>query len=149
MNKDIVIITAHCDDEEKIETLIECINELKSQKYSIIVSSHINVPNIIYDMVDYVIYDKENPLIYHHELNNLGSASTWFWTSYDGFYQEYTLDFNHAYAVLKLIKNGVAISKINGYNISHVVCYDYIIKDKGLLNSHTESLNDNDVISYS
>lgn len=145
--KSIVIITAHCDNQEKIDTLIECINELKSQGYPIIVSSHIKVPDIIYDMVDYVIYDKENPLIYNHEFDKLNS-STWFWTLYDGFYQEYTLDFNHAYAVLKLMKNGVAISKINGYDISHIICYDYLIKDKEVLIEHIESLEDNDVFSY-
>jgi hypothetical protein len=148
MSKDIVIITAHCDDQEKIDTLIECIDELKSQGYPIIISSHIQVPNNIYDMVDYVIYDKENPLIYNHEFDEFGGSNTWFWALYDGFYQEYTLDFNHAYAVLKLIKNGVSLAKINGYEISHVVCYDYIVKDKNLLNQHTKHLEEYDVFSY-
>jgi len=142
MNKDIVIITAHCDDQEKIDTLIECIDELKSQGYPIIVSSHIKVPDEIYDMVDYVIYDKENPLIYNHEFSEYGQSSTWFWALYDNFYQEYTFDFNHAYAVLKLIKNGVSIASINGYKISHVVCYDYIIKDKNLLANHVNHLEE-------
>jgi hypothetical protein len=148
MNKDIVIITAHCDDQEKIDTLIECIDELKSQGYPIIVSSHIKVPDEIYDMVDYVIYDKENPLIYNHEFSEYGQSSTWFWALYDNFYQEYTFDFNHAYAVLKLIKNGVSIASINGYKISHVVCYDYIIKDKNLLANHVNHLEEYDVFSY-
>lgn len=145
--KDIVIITSHCDDQEKIDTLIECINEIKSQGYPIVVSSHIQVPDIIYNMVDYVIYDKENPLIYNNEFDRLG-VSTWFWSLYDNFYQEYTFDFNHAYAVLKLIKNGVSISSINGYDISHVVCYDYIIKDKNLLKTHLNYLEQYDVFSY-
>jgi len=148
MNKDIVIITAHCDDQEKIDTLIECIDELKSQGYPIIVSSHIKVPDEIYDMVDYVIYDKENPLIYSYEFSEYGSATTWFWAYYDNFYQEYTFDFNHAYAVLKLIKNGVALSQVNGYQISHVVCYDYILNDKDLLSSHAKHLEEYDVFSY-
>ena len=148
MNKDIVIITAHCDDQEKIDTLIECIDELKSQGYPIIVSSHIKVPDEIYDMVDYVIYDKENPLIYSYEFSEYGSATTWFWAYYDNFYQNYTFDFNHAYAVLKLIKNGVALSQVNGYQISHVVCYDYILNDKDLLSSHTKHLEEYDVFSY-
>jgi len=132
---EIVIITAHCDDETKINMLIDCINEIKSQNYPIIISSHIKVPEEIYDIVDYVVYDKENPIIFNHEFSEYGSASTWSWTYYDGFFQEYTHDFNHAYAVLKLIKNAVAISNVNGYDISHVVCYDYIIRDKNLLKS--------------
>ena len=148
MNKDIVIITAHCDDQEKLDILVECINEVKSQGYPIIISTHIQVPNNIYEMVDYVIYDKENPIIYNHEFSEYEYATTWFWALYDGFYQEYTFDFNHGYAVLKLIKNGVSIAKINGYDISHVVCYDYIIKDKNLLKTHTESLKEYDVYSY-
>ena len=148
MSKDIVIITAHCDDQEKIDTLIECIDELKSQGYPIIISSHIQVPDNIYNMVDYVIYDKENPLIYSYEFSEYGSATTWFWAHYDNFFQEYTLDFNHAYAVLKLIKNGVSIGSINGYQISHVVCYDYILSDKNLLSEHTKHLEEYDVFSY-
>jgi hypothetical protein len=148
MSKDIVIITAHCDDQEKIDTLIECIDELKSQGYPIIISSHIQVPNNIYDMVDYVIYDKENPLIYNHEFDEFGGSTTWFWAYYDNFYQEYTFDFNHGYAVLKLIKNGVSIASINGYQVSHVVCYDYILNDKKLLSEHTKHLEEYDVFSY-
>jgi len=143
--KDCVIITSHCDNEETIGLLRECIKEIKSQGYPIIISTHIQVPNDIYSCVDYVIYDKENPLIYSNEV---GGTNTYHWVSYPGFYQEYTLDFNHAYAVLKLIKNGVAVSKINGYDISHVVCYDYIIKDKNLLKIHTEALQEYDVYSY-
>lgn len=145
--KDIVIITSHCDNEEKIDTLIECINEIKLQGYPVIISSHIQVPDMIYNMVDYVIYDKENPLIYNNEFIKL-DVSTWFWSYFDNFYQEYTFDFNHAYAVLKLIKNGVSISNINGYNVSHVVCYDYIIKDKNLLKDHLNHLEQYDVFSY-
>lgn len=145
--KDIVIITSHCDNQEKIDTLIECINEIKLQGYPVIVSSHIQVPDMIYNMVDYVIYDKDNPLIYNNEFNKL-DVSTWFWSYFDNFYQEYTFDFNHAYAVLKLIKNGVSISNINGYNVSHVVCYDYIIKDKNLLKDHLNHLEQYDVFSY-
>jgi hypothetical protein len=99
-------------------------------------------------MVDYVVYDKENSIIYNHEFEEYKYATTWFWALYDGFYQEYTFDFNHGYAVLKLIKNGVSLAKINGYNISHVVCYDYIIKDKNLLKTHTETLQEYDVYSY-
>lgn len=148
MNKEIVIITAHCDDQEKIDTLIECIDELKSQGYPIIISSHIQVPDNIYNMVDYVIYDKENPLIYSYEFSEYGSATTWFWAYYDNFYQKYTFDFNHAYAVLKLIKNGVALAQVNGYQISHVVCYDYILSDKNLLSEHTKHLEEYDVFSY-
>jgi ASC-1-like (ASCH) protein len=148
MNKEIVIITAHCDDQEKIDTLIECIDVLKSEGYPIIISSHIQVPDNIYNMVDYVIYDKENPLIYSYEFEEYGSSTTWFWSLYDNFYQKYTLDFNHAYAVLKLIKNGVALAQVNGYQISHVVCYDYILNDKNLLSEHTKHLEEYDVFSY-
>ena len=39
MSKSIVIITAHCDDDEKINMLVDCINEISSQGYSIIVST--------------------------------------------------------------------------------------------------------------
>jgi len=147
-NKSIVIITAHCDDDEKVNMLVDCINEIKSQGYPIIVSTHIKVPDFIYDMVDYVIYDKENPIIYYHEIEEYEFSKTWLFTSYDGFYQEYTLDFNHAYAVLKLIKNSVSIAKVNGFDISHVICYDYLIKDKNLLNNHIDVLNEYDVYSY-
>jgi hypothetical protein len=147
-NKSIVIITAHCDDDEKLNMLVDCIGEIKSQGYPIIVSTHIKVPDFIYDMVDYVVYDKENPIIYHYEFEEYKNCATWLFTSYSGFYQEYTFDFNHAYAVLKLIKNSVSIAKVNGYDISHVVCYDYLIKDKNLLNNHTDVLNEYDVYSY-
>lgn len=146
-NKSAVVILSHADTEDKIEILDECVNELKSQGYPIIISSHINVPNYLYDKVDYVIYDKENPLIRYDEYNSSYSV-VFFWSKHDGYEQSYPIEFNHAYAVLKLIKNGCSVGQVNGYEYTHFVNYDYVLKEDRILKQHSELLESCDIVSY-
>jgi hypothetical protein len=69
--KDIIIIGAYPNRSHKMEMLRECIKRVKPLGYDIMVVSHYPIPEDIQREVDYVIYDKENLLIYdifHKEL---------------------------------------------------------------------------------
>lgn len=149
MNKDkgLVVVLSHADTIDKKDILIECISTIKRQGYDVLVSSHIEVSKEINDMVEYVVYDKENPLIMYDEYLNNPSV-VYVWMSLPGYEQNYPIKFNHAYAVLKLIQNGSAIAEINGYKNVHFVNYDYVLNDENILIKHNELLNDNDIVSY-
>ena len=62
-NKRIFCITSYCDTPEKIEVLTENILKLKKYNYSILLHSYLKVPNHISSLVDYLIIDKDNPII--------------------------------------------------------------------------------------
>ena len=66
---------------------------------------------------------------------------------YPGYKHTYPVNYNHSYAVLKLMKNAISIAKSNNYNISHIINYDFVIYDN-LFEEHSKQLLDNDVYCY-
>ena len=143
---EIVSILSHADTTDKIEILKKCLFEMKKQNYKVLLSSHIEVPDDIKEQLDYFVYDKENPLILNREFPNM--AHVFVWQSYPGYKQNFPLDYNHSYAVLKLIKNALAIANINGYEKIHFVNYDYVLYDDYILKKHSKSLDRVDLFSY-
>ena len=147
MTDEAVVILSYANSEEKIDILKECIYESKKKGYKIILSSGIEVPESIYTEVDFFICDKENPVITGDELSKIGGA-IFYWMKYPHIENYHCVDFNHSYAVLKLMKNGSAIAGLNNIKKIHILNYDYIIYDNELFNKHSESLNVNDVYHY-
>ncbi len=105
-------------------------------------TSHILIPENVANSVDFLVYDKDNPVI------NTGENSTTFWLDFPGYSQQYKFKINYSYSILKLIKNAVSLSDINGFEVSHIINYDYIIMDENLLYNHSEILSEKDVIFY-
>lgn len=147
MTDEAVVILSYANSEEKIDILKECIYESKKKGYKIILSSGIEVPESIYTEVDFFICDKENPVITGDELSKIGGA-IFYWMKYPHIENHHCVDFNHSYAVLKLMKNASILASINNIKKLHIVNYDYIICDDSLLKNHSESLNVNDVYHY-
>lgn len=143
-----VVIMSHADTKEKLDLLKKSIMAIKSQGYKTIVSSHIQVPDWVYEMGDYVVYDKENPVVYAHEYSTYSNMTPVHQFKYPDFELAYAFDFNHGYAALKLIKNGLAVSSINRHSVTHFVNYDYVLNDKTILERHFYLLGNHDVISY-
>jgi hypothetical protein len=145
--KDISVILSHADTEDKLILLEDSVDNLLRQGKKVLISSHIDVPKYIVDKVDFLICDKENPLIRYDEYLNSFNI-VYVWSSFDGYRQDFPIEFNHAFAVHKLILNACAIAKSNGYETIHFINYDYVIKDSKVLEKHNEILNRYDVVSY-
>lgn len=143
---DAVVIMSHADDQEKLNLLQECINVNKNNGYTVILSSHIKVPDYISDLVDYVIIDKDNPTINSKEANLYGYLPYTYWNHTDC---DITLPFqyNHSYAALKLIKNGLSLAIVNNFKKVHFVNYDYII-NTDLLEENSNLLNKYEFVGY-
>jgi autotransporter strand-loop-strand O-heptosyltransferase len=139
---------SHADTDEKEELLRLSILSLKRQGYPVIVSSHIPVSKRIHDIADYVVFDKENPIVYSDEFASLSNTSPCMFIRFNEFELSYSFDFNHGYAALKLIKNGLSIASVNKYEKVHFVNYDYVIKDPSVLENHSTKLEEFDVFSY-
>jgi hypothetical protein len=61
--KRIFCVTSYCDSEEKLSILHKNILYLKQYGYSILLHSYLPVPEYITKLVDYLIIDKDNPVI--------------------------------------------------------------------------------------
>ena len=144
-NDEVSIILSHVNTSSKKEVLIECIKSLRKKGQKIILSSHLNVDNDIVDLVDYFIYDKKNRMIEPHEFDGFGR--TWSYFKHNGYYHEFSYA-NHALAVLDLMKNGLGIALLNGFNIAHMIHYDCIIYDDKVLNEHYNHLQNFDLHHY-
>ena len=146
--EDAVVIMAHADTPEKTKILRSCISTLSSQGYTTIVSTHIPLDESVKELPDMVVYDKDNPIVYSEEYEYFSNMVPVHYMNYPDFKLSYRFDFNHGYAALKLIKNGIGVAEANGFGVIHFVNYDYIINDKNLLDSHREKLDNYDLISY-
>jgi len=64
INKNLIILTCHCDTDKKLKVLEDNIKILKSNSFHILIISHIPVPFKIQQKVEYFIYDKSNPVLH-------------------------------------------------------------------------------------
>lgn len=67
MKNNLITLLCHCDNEKKLTVLEDNIKILKQYDFDILIVSHTPVPSSIQNMVEYLIYDKSNPLIYYPE----------------------------------------------------------------------------------
>jgi hypothetical protein len=145
VDDEVCIVLAHCNTENKIETLKECIYNLKRQNQKVILVSHINVCDEILEMCDFFVFDKKNEMIKPDEFD--GRGRTFAYASYSGYYHEHNYD-NHALAVLNLMKTGVGLAHVNGFKVAHLIHYDCIIYDNNLLQKHYNYLKKYDIYHY-
>ena len=143
-----VVILSHANTDEKEKITRMSILSLKRQGYPVILSSHIPVPDSLLRLVDYFVYDKDNPVVWEDEYRKLSNTVPTIWISFNEFSLFYPMDFNHGYAVLKLVKNGLSIASSSNCKKVHFVNYDYIIKDPAVLENHSTKLDEFDVFSY-
>ena len=63
--KDLILVGAHCPDNERKKILFDCVNSLQNlrNKFDILVCSHTYIPEYIVDRIDYFFLDNENNLI--------------------------------------------------------------------------------------
>ena len=61
--KKIFCIQSYCDNEEKLKVLHDNILYLKQYNYPILLHSYLSLPQKITSLVDYLIIDKDNPIL--------------------------------------------------------------------------------------
>ena len=148
MNKDIhndtvTIILSHANTNEKREILIELLNSIETKK---LLSTNYPIDDEIKSLCDYVVYDKENPILLKEEFENYNAYFYWI-TNENGHNIKKYFDYEHGYAAYKLIQNGLIESKKQGFKIAHITNYDYLI-DKNTLKENRSLLQDFDCVFY-
>jgi hypothetical protein len=98
--KDIIIIGTYPDHPKKMDMLRECIERVRPLGYDILVVSHYPIPTDIQEMVDYVIYDKENTQM-------LYSCPEYTFGTNEFNLRKFSTEGGHALSVVKNINNGI------------------------------------------
>jgi autotransporter strand-loop-strand O-heptosyltransferase len=145
--KEVIVIMSHCDNDEKLDMLRKNLVNSIDNGFSVILTSHIEVPKDITNLCDYVIIDKDNPIISYKESKVYTSHSLFTFWNYNDCNINLPFKYNHSYAALKLIRNGFAIAEYNSFEKIHFINYDYII-DYDTLNNNSNLLENYDLIGY-
>jgi len=146
-NEDIFIIDCWLDTESKENDLISLINRLKSFDIPILLTGHYPVKPEIQKMVDYYIFDKENPILLREEFTAYDVASTR-WTAKDNWKVENCVDFHHDYAIWTTWKNSFNFAKYLGKKYIHFLEYDNLIDPFQYRQAFIEESRRHDVVLY-
>lgn len=138
------IILTHANNDWRKKLLEDC---LKSIKNTIILSSNYPVSEELQSLCDYFIYDKENPLLYKEEYSKYNITYNYFTKGSDGKETHTSFDFEHSWAVYRLINKGLNIANQLGFKKVNIINYDYQLTDKTIIDNEL-LLNDYDIIVY-
>jgi FkbM family methyltransferase len=123
---------SHANTKEKRKILIE---HLKTINTKILLSTNYPIDDEIKVLCDYVIYDEENPILLKEDFNKY-NVSWNFYRFEEGVEVREPFDYEHGYAVYKLIQNGLTESKKLGFKYSHIINYDYLINENTLQDNY-------------
>ena len=132
-NDDIFVIGEYVNFEKKENTLISLINNLKQFNIPILLSGHYPVKPEIQKMVNYYLFDKDNPFLTAPGFGKYGMASTYVWIETNDWKSEIRAS-SGDYAEWTLIRNAVNYVKYLGIKNIHYIDYDSIPDPNGYLN---------------
>lgn len=141
--KDLILIGAHCPDDEREALLSQLINSLQKCRndYDILICSHVDIPTYISKKVDYVFLDRNNELITNTKYLN----QPWF-SPFEGLtiLSTYITNYSTYLAVYRLLISGLGFAKMFNYQKVHYVEYDTVMNDLSLLYDNSKLLDEYD-----
>jgi hypothetical protein len=146
----IVVVLAHPNTDISVEMIKRCISSIAKNnfKFEILLSCNFPVNVELQHIVDYVIYDKKNPLLYSDEFSKVNSYYSMSFESNGRVISKY-FPFEHGYSVYLLMKNAIEFCfNVLDKKKIHIVNYDCILRD-GLLDVADLDLDSFDVVAYS
>jgi hypothetical protein len=144
--KELILITSHAPNNEKQELLRNLVNDTKGRGYDIMLSTHVFVPKDILDSVDFMVYEKENKLL--TDLKHKKFSYFWSFDSTVKVNSTETFRYNHAFAMIKLLVNGLSYAKKIGYEKVHFFEYDTKISSFFEIQVNSKMLEEYNVIYY-
>jgi hypothetical protein len=137
--KNVVVMSCYPTTKSGIDLTKKAITTIKNQGYDIILTSHAVVPTELQDMVDYVVYDSNNILVYHDFYN-------YFWCELGKYRVDMNLsgEGNHIYhgsAVYTNYYNGISFAKSLCYDNAICMNFDMNLTDGSVITNIINSLN--------
>lgn len=145
---DIFVLGAWPDNNEKEKDLLDCINRLRAfTGIPILLVSHYPIKPEIQKLVDYYIFDKDNPILLNKDFAKYGVASGR-WTNMGEVRVENEMKFHHDYAIWTSMTHAFNFCKYLGKTNVHYLEYDNLIDTFQYRQSFLEKLNDHDAVIY-
>ena len=142
--KDLIIINSYTPDYEREELLRSFVKQIDKTDFDLMVVSHSRLPDDLYEIVDFFIFDQENELKY-----DLYSKMEIFWKNSNlGIKTTEAKPFNHSIAAYKLFFVGINNAKNLGYKKAHVIEYDTSLKDMSFFEDNSKLLEDHSIVYY-
>lgn len=138
------LVTAYCDNEEKVSVMSDCIDNLKkisNNEVDILIHTHHTIDVDIQNKVKYVIFDKSNPIL------SYPTKGYNFWRRYKNYIMSVVTD-DYGYAVLSQWKNGLNYLNNLNYDVVFIINYDTFIDNEMFDISYLESQKYHGVIYY-
>lgn len=120
---DIFIIDCWTDTQSKENDLIGLIKILRGFNIPILLTGHYAVKPEIQSMVDYYLFDRDNPLLLESEFESHG-VNSGRWTDMGSWRTENKNAFHHDYAIWTTMKNSFNFAKFLGKKHIHFLEYD-------------------------
>lgn len=137
--KDVVLISAYCDNEEKLKMLHNLLVFLKSKNKKIILSTHLACDTYLQNYCDYYIFDRENEII--RDKKYFGSV--YFLCEQFDVFTKNAGSTNTCLAVLKSLFSGINLANFYGYDVLHYIEYDTYMNDTTELDENLSILHEN------
>lgn len=147
MEKDLILVTAFCDNKTKQDVLRNLINQIKShsEQFDIFVVSHTVIPQDISENVNFSLYDKKNELLYDWDMR----CKPWFDPNNERpILSIFTGQYNTHLAIWRMIILGNIIAKNCGYKKVHHLEFDSDIQDFSEFYENSKLLDEYDAIIY-
>jgi len=144
--KDLIIVTAHCDNYEKEDILRNLVNQIYSnESFDLLLISHTPIPLDISSKCTLSIYDSKNELLYDWDLR----SRPWFNPGNERAIQSvFTGFYNSHLAIWRMIILGNSVAKNLGYEKVHHIEYDTSIEDFSEILQNSELLEEYDSVTY-
>jgi hypothetical protein len=139
------IVLTYPDDDYRKKLLRECIKSIPTET---LISTHYPIDSDIFNIVDWILYDKENPLLYKEHFKKYDVVYKYWRTDEYGNRMEKDFDYEHSYTVYTLLRNALLYAKSIGKKYIHVINYDYLIPNDELAEHREYFDEDYDVIFY-
>jgi hypothetical protein len=144
--KDLIIISAYCDTEEKEDILRNLVQQVyQNGSFDLLLVSHTPIPIDISKKCTLSLYDSKNELLYDWDLR----SRPWFNPGNEREIQSiFTGFFNTHLAIWRMLILGNSMAKNLGYRKVHHIEYDASIEDFSELIENSKLLDEYDCITY-
>jgi autotransporter strand-loop-strand O-heptosyltransferase len=146
-NDHIFVIDCWPDNESKENDMLSLIKILKTYNIPILLTGHYPIKPEIQKMVDYYLYDKNNPLLLSEEFDSHSVASGR-WTEMSDYIVENAMEFHHDYAIWETMRNAFNFCKYLNKKYIHFLEYDNIPDVVQYRQSFIERIHEFDAVLY-
>ena len=145
---DIFVVDTWPNTPEKEADLIECIRKLREfSGIPILLVSHYAIKPEIQKLVDYYLFDKDNPLLLNKDFRSVGLASGR-WTSSQDYRVDNLMAYHHDYAIWRSMTHAFNFCKYLGKKMIHFMEYDCLLDTFQYRQAFLEQAHNYDALIY-